>query len=168
MRRIEVTLLSIREPYQRPLIALSQRFRSCTGTSVLSVCPGSYSVVGSMRIKLQSPKAIESSASRSCGNWGPLGTEAVDDFSPTYGKAQWMHCTIKGLRKTRSTGMMVRGTIPLANIRVAKSNPTALASVEGPTPSSSTCNDPLHGHTTGGATTGLLYIEQVVTTVAYR
>ena len=43
--RKEVTLLSIREPYPRPLIALSQRFRSCTGTSVLSVCPGSYSVV---------------------------------------------------------------------------------------------------------------------------
>ena len=32
--RKEVTLLSIREPYPRPLIALSQRFRSCTGTSV--------------------------------------------------------------------------------------------------------------------------------------
>ena len=41
--RKEVALLSICEPYPRPLIALSQRFRGCTGASVLSVCPGSYS-----------------------------------------------------------------------------------------------------------------------------
>ena len=41
----EVTLRSIRASYPRPLIAFSQRFRSCTGTSILSVCPGSYSVV---------------------------------------------------------------------------------------------------------------------------
>ena len=43
--REEVTLRSIRSSYPRPLIAPSRRFRSCTGTSVLSVCPGSYSVV---------------------------------------------------------------------------------------------------------------------------
>ena len=43
--REETTLLSMCAPHLRPLIALSQRFRSCTGTSVLSVCPGSYSVV---------------------------------------------------------------------------------------------------------------------------
>ena len=34
LSRKEVTLRSIRDPYPRPLIALSQRFRSCTGTSV--------------------------------------------------------------------------------------------------------------------------------------
>ena len=34
-QRPETTLLSIREPHTRPLMALSQRFRSCTGTSVL-------------------------------------------------------------------------------------------------------------------------------------
>ena len=43
--REEVRLRSICASYPRPLIAISQRFRSCTGTSVLSVCPGSYSVV---------------------------------------------------------------------------------------------------------------------------
>ena len=43
--REEVALRSIRASYPRPLIVLSQRFRSCAGTSVLSVCPGSYSVV---------------------------------------------------------------------------------------------------------------------------
>ena len=44
--RKEVTLLSIREPYPRPLIALSQRFRSCTGTSVLPKSLGSCTAVG--------------------------------------------------------------------------------------------------------------------------
>ena len=45
MSREEVTLRLIRASYPRPLIALSQRIRSCTGTPVLSVCPGSYGVV---------------------------------------------------------------------------------------------------------------------------
>ena len=43
--REEVALRPARASYPRPPIAISQRFRSCTGTSVLSVCPGSYSVV---------------------------------------------------------------------------------------------------------------------------
>ena len=43
--REEVTLRSICASYSGPLVALWQRFRSCTGTSVLSVCTGSYSVV---------------------------------------------------------------------------------------------------------------------------
>ena len=43
--REETTLLSIRAPYLRPLIALSQRFRSCTGTSVLLKTPGAYTRV---------------------------------------------------------------------------------------------------------------------------
>ena len=45
--RKEAMPLSIRAPHRhpRPLMALSQQFRSCTGTSVLSVCLGSYSVV---------------------------------------------------------------------------------------------------------------------------
>ena len=46
MSREETTLLSIREPYPRPLIALSQRFRSCTGTSVLPKSLGSCTAVG--------------------------------------------------------------------------------------------------------------------------
>ena len=37
--REETVLLLIRAPYPRPLMALSRRFRSGTGTSVLSVCP---------------------------------------------------------------------------------------------------------------------------------
>ena len=45
------TPLSMRVPYSRPLIAPSQRFRCCTGTSVLSVCPGSCSVVPSASIQ---------------------------------------------------------------------------------------------------------------------
>ena len=45
--REETTLLSIREPYPRPLIALSQRFRSCTGTSVLPKSLGSCTAVES-------------------------------------------------------------------------------------------------------------------------
>ena len=44
--RGEVPRRSIRASYPRPLMALSRQFRSCTGTSVLSVCPGSYSAVG--------------------------------------------------------------------------------------------------------------------------
>ena len=45
MRRKEATLLSICEPYPRLLMALSQRFRSCTGTSVLKKTLGAYSPV---------------------------------------------------------------------------------------------------------------------------
>ena len=37
--RKEAAPLPIREPYPRPLVALSPRFRSCTGTSVLSKSP---------------------------------------------------------------------------------------------------------------------------------
>ena len=43
--REETTLLSIRAPHLRPLIAISQRFRSCTGTSVLLKSPGAYTQV---------------------------------------------------------------------------------------------------------------------------
>ena len=49
MSREEVAPLSIRASYSRPLIALWQRFRSCTGASGLSVCSGSYSAVGTNR-----------------------------------------------------------------------------------------------------------------------
>ena len=56
--REETALLSIREPYPtcnpRPLMALLQRFRSCTGTSVLSNSPGLVPQwSGDMQIKLE-------------------------------------------------------------------------------------------------------------------
>jgi len=41
----ETTPVTIREPHPRPLMALSQRFRGCTGTSFFFVCPGSYRAV---------------------------------------------------------------------------------------------------------------------------
>ena len=40
--RKETTRRSVCAPHLRPLIALSQRFRSCTGTSVLLKTPGAY------------------------------------------------------------------------------------------------------------------------------
>ena len=45
MRREETTLLPIRAQYLRPLAALSRRFRSRTGTSVLLKTPGVYTRV---------------------------------------------------------------------------------------------------------------------------
>ena len=42
LSREETTLLSMCAPHLRPLIALSQRFRGCTGTSVLLKTPGAY------------------------------------------------------------------------------------------------------------------------------
>ena len=42
LSRKETTLLSMCAPHLRPLIALSQRFRSCTGASVLLKTPGAY------------------------------------------------------------------------------------------------------------------------------
>ena len=45
LSREETTLLSMCAPHLRPLIALSQRFRSCTGTSVLLKTPGAYTRV---------------------------------------------------------------------------------------------------------------------------
>ena len=43
--REETSLLSIRAPHLRPLIALSQQFRSCTETSVLLKTPAAYTRV---------------------------------------------------------------------------------------------------------------------------
>ena len=40
--RKETTLLSIREPYPRPLMAVSQRLYSCTGMSILTKTPSTY------------------------------------------------------------------------------------------------------------------------------
>ena len=40
--RESATPRPIRAPHPRPLVAFSQRFRSCKGTSVLWVCPGPY------------------------------------------------------------------------------------------------------------------------------
>ena len=45
LSREETTLLSMCAPHLRPLIALSQRFRSCSGTSVLLKTPGAYTRV---------------------------------------------------------------------------------------------------------------------------
>ena len=43
--REDAALRSTRAPYPRPLTALSRRFRSGTGVSVLPVCPGPYTAV---------------------------------------------------------------------------------------------------------------------------
>ena len=45
MRRKEAAQIPIYGPYPRPLMALSQRFRSCTGASVLGGKLGAYSPV---------------------------------------------------------------------------------------------------------------------------
>ena len=45
LSREETTLLSMCAPHLRPLIALAQRFRSCTETSVLLKAPGAYTRV---------------------------------------------------------------------------------------------------------------------------
>ena len=46
--REETTPLPIRAPYLRPLLALSQRPRSCTGTSGLLKIPGAYTQVAGL------------------------------------------------------------------------------------------------------------------------
>ena len=42
MSQEEAALLSIRAPHRRPLVVLSQRFRSCAGASVLLKTPRAH------------------------------------------------------------------------------------------------------------------------------